>query len=87
MVLLVCLGVALGALGIYAPFLDFAGAGASVPLCGFRLQSMGGRQGRHQHEGFLGIFKGGFSACAIGISATLLAGFLAALIFKPKTKK
>lgn len=87
MVLLVCLGVALGALGIYAPFLDFAGAGASVPLCGFGYNLWVGVKDAINNEGFLGIFKGGFSACAIGISATLLAGFLAALIFKPKTKK
>ena len=56
-----------GALGIYAPFLDFAGAGASVPLCGFGYNLWVGVKDAINNEGFLGIFKGGFSACAIGI--------------------
>ena len=77
MVLLVCLGITLGALGLYQPLVDFAGAGATVPLCGFAVNN----------EGFLGIFRGGFTASAIGISASLFLGFLASLVFKPKTKK
>ncbi len=87
MVLLVCLGVALGALGLYQPLIDFAGAGATVPLSGFGYTLWTGVRDAVNNEGFLGIFKGGFGACAIGISASLLLGFFACLVFKPKTKK
>ena len=87
MVLLVCLGVALGALGLYQPLIDFAGAGATVPLCGFGYTLWTGVKDAVNNEGFLGIFKGGFTASAIGISASLFLGFLACSIFKPKTKK
>lgn len=87
MVLLVCLGVALGALGLYQPLIDFAGAGATVPLSGFGYTLWTGVKDAINNEGFLGIFKGGFGASAIGISASLLLGFLACIVFKPKTKK
>ena len=87
MVLLVCLGVILGALGLYQPLIDFAGAGATVPLSGFGYTLWTGVKDAVNNEGFLGIFKGGFGASAIGISASLLLGFLACLVFKPKTKK
>lgn len=87
MVLLVCVGVALGALGLYQPLLDFGGAGASVPLCGFGYTLWTGVKDAVNNEGFLGIFRGGFTASAIGISASLFLGFLASLVFKPKTKK
>lgn len=87
MVLLVCLGVALGALGLYKPLIDFAGAGATVPLTGFGYTLWMGVKDAINNEGFIGIFKGGFGASAIGISASLLLGFVASLIFKPKTKK
>ena len=85
MVLLVCLGVALGALGIYGPFAKFAGAGASVPLIGFGYTLWNGVKEALTNEGFIGIFKGGFTASAIGISASLLLGYLASLIFNPKS--
>lgn len=85
MVLLVCLGVALGALGIYGPFVDFAGAGATVPLVGFGYTLWSGVKEAITNEGFLGIFKGGFTASAIGISASLLLGYLASLVFNPKS--
>lgn len=87
MVLLVCLGVALGALGLYKPLIDFAGAGATVPLTGFGYTLWMGVKDAINNDGFIGIFKGGFGASAIGISASLLLGFVASLIFKPKTKK
>ncbi len=86
MVLLVCSGVALGALGLYGPFIEFAGAGASVPLVGFGYSLWMGIKEAITNEGFIGIFKGGFTASAIGISASLLLGYLASLIFNPKTK-
>lgn len=85
--LLVCIGIAMGALGLYKPIIDFAGAGATVPLTGFGYTLWMGVKDAIDNEGFLGIFKGGFGASAIGISASLLLGFIAAVIFKPKTKK
>lgn len=87
MVLLVCLGAVLGALQIYQPFADFAGAGASVPLLGFGNLLWKGVKEAVDAEGFLGIFKGGFQASAVGISAALVFGYLASIIFQPKMKK
>ena len=72
MVLLVCTGAVLGALGLYGPFLEFAGAGASVPLIGFGNLLWNGVREAVDQEGFLGIFLGGFKASAAGISAALL---------------
>ena len=85
MVLLVCLGVTAGALGIYGPFVNFAGAGATVPLTGFGYTLWTGVKEAITNEGFIGIFKGGFGASAIGISASLLLGYVASLIFNPKS--
>ena len=68
MVLLVCLGAVLGALQIYEPFLEFAGAGASVPLLGFGNVLWKGVKEAVDQNGFLGIFIGGFQSSAVGIS-------------------
>lgn len=87
MVLLVCSGAVLGALQIYEPFREFAGAGASVPLLGFGNTLWKGIQEAVQSDGFIGIFMGGFTASAVGISAALVFGYLASLIFQPKMKK
>lgn len=87
MVLLVCSGAALGALGLYPPFQEFAGAGASVPLIGFGNLLWNGVREAVDQEGFLGIFLGGFKASAAGISAALVFGYLASLVFEPKMKK
>ena len=87
MVLLVCLGAVLGALQIYQPFADFAGAGATVPLLGFGNLLWKGVKEAVDADGFLGIFKGGFQASAVGISAALVFGYLASIIFQPKMKK
>ena len=62
-------GAVLGAIGIYQPFQDFAGAGASVPLCGFGNLLWKGIQDAVDQEGFIGVFPGGFKASATGISA------------------
>ncbi|HBA64419.1 MAG TPA: stage V sporulation protein AE [Lachnospiraceae bacterium] len=87
MVLLVCTGAVLGFLKIYEPFLEFAGAGASVPLLGFgNTLWKGVKEGIEQH-GLIGTFMGGFKASAVGISAALIFGYLASLIFEPKMKK
>lgn len=87
MVLLVCLGSVLGFLGIYEPFIDWAGSGASLPLLGFGNSLWKGVKEGIGEKGFLGIFTGGLTATAAGISAALVFGYLSALIFKPKMKK
>lgn len=87
MVLLVCLGAVLGAIGIYQPFLEWAGAGASVPLLGFGNNLWNGVKEAVDQEGFIGIFKGGFTASAVGISGALVFSYLASLIFDSKMKK
>lgn len=87
MVLLVCSGAVLGALGIYEKLIDFAGAGASVPLLGFGNTLWKGIKKAIEEEGLLGVFQGGFEASAVGISSALIFGYLASLIFKPKMKK
>lgn len=86
LVLFVVAGAVLGGLGLYEPLVNFAGAGASVPLLGFgNALARGAIDGAREH-GILGAFSGGISATAAGISAAILFGWLAALIFRPKTK-
>lgn len=87
MVLLVCYGSVLGFLGWYDPFVEFAGAGASVPLLGFGNTLFNGVREAIQKDGLIGLFEGGFTASAIGISAALIFGYIASLIFEPKMKK
>lgn len=87
MVLLVCLGAVLGAIGLYQPFSEWAGAGANVPLLGFGNNLWNGIKESIDKEGFIGIFKGGFTASAVGISAALVFSYLASLICDPKMKK
>ena len=86
MVLLVVSGSILGFLGLYEPFAQWAGAGATVPLCGFGNTLWKGISKALSEDGFLGIFKGGFTASAAGICAALVFGYLGAQIFKPKMK-
>jgi stage V sporulation protein AE len=87
MVILVCTGVVLGALGIYEPFLEFAGCGASVPLSGFGYNLWKGIKEAVDNDGFIGLFRGGFKMAAVGTSAALIFSYLASLIFKPKMTK
>lgn len=86
MVLLVCLGAVLSFFGLYEPFLEFAGAGASVPLLGFGHVLMDGVKEAVDENGFLGVFQGGFKAGALGTSAALIFGYIASLIFNPKSR-
>ena len=79
-------GVVLGALGLYRPIIDFAGAGATVPLTGFGYLLAHGAIEAAKAEGILGAFTGGVVAGAGGIAAAVFFGYLAALIFKPKMK-
>ncbi|MGB8453029.1 MAG: SpoVA/SpoVAEb family sporulation membrane protein [Anaerocolumna sp.] len=86
MVILVCLGAVSGAVGIYEPFAKWAGAGASVPLSGFGNALFKGVKKSLTEEGFIGLFKGGFTASAVGISAALIFSYIASWIFSPKLK-
>ncbi|MBQ3356408.1 MAG: stage V sporulation protein AE [Oscillospiraceae bacterium] len=79
-------GVFLGAIGLYPKLVDFAGAGATVPLTGFGNTLAKGVREAVARDGFLGIFTGGLTAAAAGICAAVLFGLLAGLIFKPKDK-
>ena len=82
----VVIGVILGAVGVYEPLVEFAGAGATVPLTGFgNTLAKGVREAIHQ-TGFLGIFTGGLKAAAGGITAAIFAGLLVSLIFKDQDK-
>ena len=82
----VVIGVFLGAVGIYKPLADFAGAGATVPLTGFGYNLAKGVKEAVDQDGFSGIFTGGLKACAGGIAAAITAGLLASFIFKAKDK-
>ena len=87
MVLLVCSGAVLGFLNIYQPIVSFAKAGASIPLLGFGNLLWKGVKEAVRKDGLIGIFTGGFTASAAGISAALVFGYLGSLVFEPKMKK
>ena len=86
MVLLVVTGAILSFAGVFEPMQEMAGAGVSVPLLGFGHILMKGVKEAIDSEGFMGLFTGGFKAAAVGCSAALIFGLLAAFIFKPKLK-
>lgn len=79
-------GVVLGAVGIYEPLAEFAGAGASVPLTGFGYTLSKGVRDAVAEKGFIGILTGGLKATAGGITAAIMAGLIVALLFKAKDK-
>lgn len=87
MVILVCTGAVLGALQIYEPFSQWAGAGANVPLLGFGNVLWKGVRDAVDENGFIGIFLGGFKACAMGVSAALIFSYIASWIFDSQMKK
>ena len=82
----VAAGVVLGALGIYRPILEFAGAGAATPLTGFGYSLAKGVKAAVTEHGLIGALMGGLEATAAGITASVLFGFIAALIVKPDDK-
>lgn len=86
MVLLVVTGSILGFIGIYEPFIEWAGSGAAVPLLGFGNTLWKGVKEGITEDGLLGLFKGGLTASAAGISGALIFGYLVSLVFKPKLK-
>jgi stage V sporulation protein AE len=82
----VTLGVFLGAIGVYEPLVDYAGAGATVPLTGFGYLMAKGTLEAIREKGFLGVFSGGVTAGAAGIAAAVFFGYLAALFSKSGDK-
>ena len=87
LVMFVLAGVALTALGLYEPLVRFAGAGATVPLTGFGYMLAMGVKKAVAEQGLLGALSGGAAAAAAGISAAIVFGYLASLLFRPHTKK
>lgn len=86
LVLFVCVGVLLGGIGVYQGLIDFAGAGATVPLTGFGAALAKGVKEAIDKDGFLGVITGGFQACAAGVTVAVLSGLAVALIARPKDK-
>lgn len=86
LVMYVVIGVFLGAIGVYKPLAEFAGAGATVPLTGFGYTLAKGVKEAIDQQGFIGILIGGLKATAGGIATAIVAGLLASLIFKAKDK-
>jgi stage V sporulation protein AE len=79
-------GVVLSAVGLYEPFMEFAGAGASVPLSGFGHLLAKGVKDSVNARGFIGVFTGGITASAVGITAVIFFGLIAAIVFKAKER-
>lgn len=86
LVIFVCTGVLLGAIGFYDRLIDFAGAGATLPLTGFGSALAKGVREAIQRDGFIGIFTGPFTAMAGGVTVAVLSGLITALVTKPKDK-
>lgn len=84
MVTLVVVGAILGGLGLYDPLVKFAGAGASVPISSFGNSLVKGALQEAQTTGYIGVLTGIFEVTSAGISAAIIFGFLASLLFRPK---
>ena len=87
LVLFLVAGAILEGFGLYSPIVEFAGAGASVPISGFGCALVKGAVQSAKEEGFYGALKGGLAACATGISIAIISGYLVSVVFKPRTKK
>lgn len=86
LVLFLIIGVVLGALNLYEPILEFCGAGIAIPIIGFGGTLASGVMKAISEMGFLGVFSGGLTSTAIGISSAVFFSFIIALIFKSRTK-
>ncbi len=86
LVMYVCIGVILGAIGVYEPLVDWAGAGATVPLTGFGALLAKGTKEAIAKDGLLGVITGPLTAGAAGITAAVMSGLIASLLAKPKEK-
>ena len=80
-------GRVISALGLYESFAGYAGAGATVPLMGYGHLLMTGVKDALKEDGFIGLFKGGFTSGSAGLCAALIFGYLASFVFSPKMKK
>ncbi len=87
LVLFLVLGAVLEGFGLYSPLVEFAGAGASVPISGFGCALVKGAVKSAKTEGFYGALKGGLAACATGVSIAIVSGYFVSVVFKPRTKK
>ncbi len=87
LVIFLLLGAILQAFGLYQPLIEWAGAGASVPISGFGCALVKGAVEAAKTEGIVGAFTGGLKACATGITTAIFFGYLVALKFKPRTKQ
>ena len=86
LVLFVVLGVALGALGLYEPLAEFAGAGATTPITGFGYVLAKGTRDAVTQDGLLGVVKGPLCSAAVGVMAAVLCGLIVSVFAKPKDK-
>ncbi len=87
LVLFLIAGAVLEGFGLYSKLIEFAGAGASIPISGFGCALVKGAVKSAHQEGVYGALKGGLAACATGISVAIVAGYLVAVLFRPRTKK
>lgn len=87
LVLFLVAGAILEGFGLYSPLIEFAGAGASVPISGFGCALVKGAVKSAHEEGVYGALKGGLASCAMGISVAIVAGYLVSVLFRPRTKK
>lgn len=86
LVIFVVSGVILGGFGLYQPIIEYAGAGATIPLTGFGALIAKGTKEAIEARGLIGALTGGLSAASAGISAAIVFGLIVALVFKPKAK-
>lgn len=86
LVLFVCVGVILGGLGVYDKLVDFAGAGATIPLTGFGNALANGVKEGIKKDGFMGVITGSLSACAGGVTVAILCGLIVSFVTKPRDK-
>lgn len=87
LVLFLITGAVLEGFGLYSKLIDFAGAGASVPISGFGCALVKGAVKAAKQDGIYGALTGGLAACATGISIAIVSGYLVAVLFRPRTKK
>ncbi|MCH5151204.1 MAG: stage V sporulation protein AE [Clostridiales bacterium] len=87
LVLFLIAGAVLEGFGLYSKLIEFAGAGASVPISGFGCALVKGAVKAAKQDGVYGALTGGLAACATGISIAIVSGYLVAVIFRPRTKK
>lgn len=86
LVIFLVLGAILQGFGLYEKLIDFAGAGASIPISGFGCALVKGAVEGAKSQGFIGALSGGLAACSLGVSVAIVSGYFVSVVFKPKTK-